>query len=122
MTSYVHEILTVSILYYNVNQSPQMVLLREKIAHGLTCVAVYLNTTNVSQRYSSHCICVLQRHNWVLPNWQHSRSTACVLLSDHGYLLIQAFSKRWNRTLGICSDPISYEMLSQQKAVSSELN
>ena len=23
--------------------------------------------------------------------WQHSRSTACALLSDHGYLLIQAF-------------------------------
>ena len=40
----------------------------------------------------------------MLPNWQHSRSTACALLSDHGYLLIQAFfqalqSHSWGLTL-----------------------
>ena len=45
----------------------------------------------VRDRYALHCICALQRHSWVLPNRQHSRSTACALLSDNGYLLIQAF-------------------------------
>ena len=36
-------------------------------------------------------------HSWVLPNRQHSRTTACALMSDRGYLLIQAFF-----LLGIC--------------------
>ena len=36
------------------------------------------------------CICTLQRHSWVLPKRQHWRTTACALMSDHGYLLIQA--------------------------------
>ena len=40
--------------------------------------------------YVSPCLCALQRHSWVLPKRQHSRSIACALLSDHGYLLIQA--------------------------------
>ena len=39
-------------------------------------------------------------HSWVLPNRQHSRTTACPLMSDRGYLLIQAFF-----LLGICYDP-----------------
>ena len=39
-------------------------------------------------------------HSWVLPNRQPSRTTACALMSDRGYLLIQAFF-----LLGICHDP-----------------
>ena len=41
---------------------------------------------------------VLQRSHSLTP--QHSRSTACALLSDHDYLLIQAFFQRCSRTLG----------------------
>ena len=36
--------------------------------------------------------------------WLHSRGTACALLSDHGYLLIQAI---FQVLLGICCDLIS---------------
>ena len=39
--------------------------------------------------------------------WQHSRGTACALLSDHGYLQVQAFVSAAIVLLGICSDPIS---------------
>ena len=31
--------------------------------------------------HASHGICVLQRDSWVLPNRQHSQTTACALLS-----------------------------------------
>ena len=42
---------------------------------------------------------------------QHSRSTACALLSDHGYLLIQAFFQALHAVVlvGICSDLISFD-------------
>ena len=33
-------------------------------------------------------------------NRQHSRTTACALMSDHGYFLIQAIFQRCNCTLG----------------------
>ena len=36
----------------------------------------------------SYRMCALQRDGWVLPNWQHSQTTACalpsVLISDPG--------------------------------------
>ena len=72
------------------------------------------------------CLTASHVYSWMPTNLQHSRSTACALLSSHdGYLLIQAIfqalqsyswgfeslSKRYNRTLGICSDPIYFGLL-----------
>ena len=45
----------------------------------------------------------VQRHSWVLPKWQLSRTVACALLpdSDPGIFPSAAIA-----LLGVCSDPI----------------
>ena len=53
--------------------------------------------------YVLHCTCALQCHSWLLPNRQHSQTTACSLLpvvtfrSRHFYM---------RYTWGVCSVPI----------------
>ena len=76
------------------NTSPAVVTqLANSESDTVTCQLNLENQTLVSRSvgYANNC---------PIANRQHSRTTACALMSDRGYLLIQAFF-----LLGICYDP-----------------
>ena len=74
---------------------------RDRCSHGIDLVSSSLDLKHDKCNPIKGCQSRTFTHFWVLRNTNFiSGTTACALMSDRGYLLIQAFF-----LLGICYDP-----------------